>query len=61
MVLIRWGVGGRLYQQLGKMPSPGDEVEVDGPTIRIIPTMGRRIKQVKMAKRQPPSRTRICI
>ena len=43
-------LGGLLYQQLGKMPSPGDEVEVDGLTIRVISTMGRRIKQVQVAR-----------
>ncbi len=39
-----------LYQKLCKMPSPGDEVEVDGLTIRVISTMGRRIKQVQVAR-----------
>ena len=43
-------LGGLLYQQLGKMPSPGDEVEVDGLTIRVISTMGRRIKQVQVVR-----------
>ena len=43
-------LGGLLYQQLGKMPSPGDEVEVDGLTIKVISTMGRRIKQVQVVR-----------
>jgi CBS domain containing-hemolysin-like protein len=43
-------LGGLLYQQLGKMPSPGDQVEVDGLTIKVISTMGRRIKQVQVVR-----------
>ncbi len=42
-------LGGLLYQQLGKMPSPGDELEVDGLDIRVISTLGRRIKKVEVA------------
>ena len=44
-------LGGLLYQQLGKMPSPGDELEVDGLDIRVISTLGRRIKKVEVAHR----------
>ena len=43
-------LGGLLYQQLGKIPGPGDEVEVDGLTIKVISTMGRRIKKVQVAR-----------
>ncbi|MDP6102310.1 MAG: hemolysin family protein [Dehalococcoidia bacterium] len=43
-------LGGLLYQQLGKMPVPGDEAKVDGLTIKVISTMGRRIKQVQVAR-----------
>jgi putative hemolysin len=43
-------LGGLLYQQLGKIPVSGDEVEVDGLTIKVISTMGRRIKQVQVAR-----------
>ena len=42
-------LGGLLYQQLGKMPSPGDEIEVDGLMIKVISTLGRRIKKVQVA------------
>lgn len=44
-------LGGLLYQQLGKMPSPGDELEVDGLDIRVLSTLGRRIKKVEVALR----------
>ena len=43
-------LGGLLYQQLGKIPVPGDEVEVDGLTIKVLSTLGRRIKKVQVAK-----------
>ena len=45
-------LGGLLYQQLGKMPSPGDELQVDGLDIRVVSTLGRRIKKVEVALRQ---------
>ena len=44
-------LGGLLYQQLGKMPSPGDELEVDGLDIRVLSTLGRRIKKVEVVFR----------
>ena len=47
-------LGGLLYQQLGKMPSPGDELQIDGLEIRVISTLGRRIKKVEVAQRTPP-------
>ena len=43
-------LGGLLYQQLGKIPGPGDEVQVDGLTIKVLSTMGRRIKKVQVAR-----------
>jgi CBS domain containing-hemolysin-like protein len=46
-------LGGLLYQQLGKMPNPGDKVAVEGLTISVISTMGRRIKQVQVARAVP--------
>lgn len=47
-------LGGLLYQQLGKMPSPGDELQVDGLEIRVISTLGRRIKKVEVALTTQP-------
>ena len=43
-------LGGLLYQQMGKIPSPGDEAEVDGLRSRVLTTLGRRIKKVRVAK-----------
>jgi len=43
-------LGGLLYQQLGKIPGPGDEVEVDGLTIKVVSTLGRRIKKVQVSR-----------
>ena len=43
-------LGGLLYQQLGKIPVSGDEVEVEGLTIKVISTLGRRIKKVQVAR-----------
>ena len=43
-------LGGLLYHQLGRIPSPGDEAQVDGLSIRVISTLGRRIKKVRVAR-----------
>ena len=41
-------VGGFVYSQLGRIPSPGDTVEVPGATITVLSTLKRRIKKVKV-------------
>tara|TARA_Y100001960_G_scaffold276974_1_gene307457 strand:- start:1631 stop:2932 length:1302 start_codon:yes stop_codon:yes gene_type:complete len=41
-------VGGLVYRELGKMPSPGDKVSVDGLTITVQSVIGRRIRRVKI-------------
>ncbi|MBI2864885.1 MAG: HlyC/CorC family transporter [Chloroflexi bacterium] len=43
-------VGGFVYNQLGKIPSPGDEIRVDDLTLTVLSTVGRRIKQVRVVK-----------
>jgi CBS domain containing-hemolysin-like protein len=43
-------VGGFVYHQLGRMPAPGDEVQTDGLTLRVLSVLGRRIKKVRIAK-----------
>jgi CBS domain containing-hemolysin-like protein len=43
-------VGGFLYHQLGRMPAPGDEIQTDGLTMRVLSVLGRRIKKVRVAK-----------
>ncbi|HZP56833.1 MAG TPA: CNNM domain-containing protein [Dehalococcoidia bacterium] len=46
-------VGGFVYHHLGKVPVAGDEVRVDGLTLRVLSVLGRRIKKVR-ARRLPP-------
>ena len=43
-------LGGLLYHRMGRIPSPGDEAQVDGLSIRVISTLGRRIKKVRVAR-----------
>lgn len=40
-------VGGLVYSELGKIPTVGDEVHVEGLTISVLSTSGRRIKKVR--------------
>lgn len=41
-------IGGLVYTQLGKMPTAGDEVKIDGVAITVVATDGRRIKKIKV-------------
>ena len=43
-------VGGFVYHQLGRMPTPGDEVHADGLALRVLSILGRRIKKVRVTK-----------
>ena len=43
-------VGGFVYAQLGRIPAVGDTLEVEGFTISVLSTLGRRIKKVKLAR-----------
>ncbi len=47
-------VGGFVYSHLGKIPSVGDEVQVDGLRVRILSVAGRRIKKVDVRRVPPP-------
>ena len=40
-------VGGFVYHHLGKVPVAGDEVRVDGMTLRVLSVLGRRIKKIR--------------
>lgn len=42
-------VGGLVYNRLGKIPVVGDEITVDGVSIAVLSTAGKRIKKVKVA------------
>jgi CBS domain containing-hemolysin-like protein len=43
-------IGGFVYHHLGKVPSAGDEVSVDGLTLRVLSVLGRRIKKVRATR-----------
>jgi CBS domain containing-hemolysin-like protein len=43
-------VGGFVYHHLGKVPAAGDEVRVDGLTLRVLSVIGRRIKKVRATR-----------
>jgi CBS domain containing-hemolysin-like protein len=46
-------VGGLVYHEIGGVPIPGDRVEVDGLTMTVESTEGRRVGKV-MVVRKPP-------
>ena len=48
-------VGGFVYNQLGRMPNPGDEVHADGLALRVLSVVGRRIKKVRVTKEPVPA------
>ena len=43
-------VGGFVYHHLGKVPVAGDEVRVDGLTLRVLSVVGRRIKKIRATR-----------
>jgi putative hemolysin len=43
-------LGGFLYSQLGKIPSPGDLVTASGLQMEVVTTVGRRIKKVRVSE-----------
>ena len=45
-------VGGFIIHQLGRLPSVGDEVRVDGLTVRVLSMSGRRVRRLRIV-RQP--------
>jgi putative hemolysin len=47
-------VGGFVFNHLGKMPSVGEELEVDGLVVRVLSVSGRRIKRLRVIKEEPP-------
>jgi putative hemolysin len=47
-------VGGFVFNHLGKMPSAGEEIRVDGLIVRVLSVSGRRIKRLRVIKEEPP-------
>jgi CBS domain containing-hemolysin-like protein len=43
-------VGGFLIHELGRLPAVGDEVHVDGLTLRVLSMSGRRIKRLRITR-----------
>jgi CBS domain containing-hemolysin-like protein len=46
-------VGGFVFNHLGKMPSVGEEIRVDGLVVRVLSVSGRRIKRLRVIKEEP--------
>ena len=46
-------VGGFIVNELGRMPSVGDEVRVNGLSLRVLSVTGRRIKKVRVTRIEP--------
>ena len=48
-------VGGFIFDRLGKIPIPGDEIREDGFLVSVLTTTGRRIRKVKITKASDPN------
>jgi putative hemolysin len=48
-------VGGLIYHRIGGVPSPGDEIDVDGLHLTVESTDGRRVGKVLVVRRPPES------
>jgi len=47
-------VGGLIYHRVGGVPSPGDRVELEGITLTVETTDGRRVGKVLVVREPPP-------
>lgn len=47
-------VGGFIFDRLGKIPVPGDEIREDGFLVSVLTTTGRRIRKVKISRVATP-------
>ncbi|HEY8819993.1 MAG TPA: hemolysin family protein [Dehalococcoidia bacterium] len=45
-------VGGFIIHQLGKIPSPGDTVAINGLSLKVLSVTGRRIRKVRITRMQ---------
>ena len=46
-------VGGLIYHRIGGVPKPGDQVSVDGLTLTVESTDGRRVSKVLVVRTRP--------
>jgi putative hemolysin len=47
-------VGGLMYEQLGRIPNPGDQVRLEDYVITVMSTEGARLKQLSIVRQRPP-------
>ncbi len=47
-------IGGLVYNQLGKIPSQGDQAVADGLRVEVLSTEGRRITKVRVVRKPEP-------
>src|SRR5581483_7041047 len=47
-------IGGLLYERRGKVPTLGDQAELDSAVLRVESTSGRRIRKVRVQRRPQP-------
>jgi putative hemolysin len=48
-------IGGFVYEQLGRIPNPGDNVRVGEYAVTVLSTEGARIKQLAIVREQEPT------
>jgi putative hemolysin len=46
-------IGGFVYEELGRIPNPGDTVEIGDYVITVLSTEGARLKQLSIERRRP--------
>jgi CBS domain containing-hemolysin-like protein len=51
-------VGGFLMHELGRLPTVGDEVRVDGLTLRVLSMSGRRVRRLRITRAHPEDEAR---
>ena len=47
-------IGGFVYEQLGRIPRPGDQVQIGDYVISVLSTEGARLKQLSIVRTAPP-------
>jgi putative hemolysin len=47
-------IGGFVYEQLGRIPNPGDTVQIGDYVITVLSTEGARLKQLSIVRKRPP-------
>ncbi|OGO70041.1 MAG: hypothetical protein A2Z49_10575 [Chloroflexi bacterium RBG_19FT_COMBO_56_12] len=50
-------LGGYIYSTMGRVPSSGDSLSVEGVLLTMEQVSGRRIRKVRAKKNQPEQRT----